>query len=1258
MPLDRRLAGVSPETLLALATAAGAAPLARQRWVSVGDLFRRAVALDSAAGRALSADRLEGLLGAAARDDPRLQKMEDVVPLDPREAVVERVGDELLRLFPGCTERPVADARRWTRVADACDPSLVPTLGFGVTDYTRLALRHNAQVIAELEPNWPAGDVSLDDPPRVTEAEVAAAGRLIAQTAAHNVIDDPAQAALTWATADVRALPYDPTDPNSPFGRYLAVDRPGGAVWLPPAFVTGSINAGVVELAAMASRDTLPNLRWARLVASRVRDLLWPFGNLIWGPPDTVDGPSVDPGNVVQWLVGVDQNRFLAVQVVARLALGPDTVPDRPAAIEVARAARERPDRRVDVPMPRGTLRLDPGVEVIPVLVVAAAGYLCVGQRPGVVMFSLDDLDWIAHTWTAATDLWTFCRDVASVRSLVASEAIDVYEVWRAGGKSLGRGARAFDVILCEPHGGEAEWPRAAQLAATERALAATGLPPLREWAHVEGDGPPLLYRWSAAAAVDERTQPRAGETTAALGEAAPDVEGWQIAAAVSPPAAFACADPTWPHRHRDLLHSLAGALAWGVEAVAVAWDDAHACATVAGYRVRLDSASSSDAGVAPLRVARAETVADALGGGDVVAGTIAVDCDALADLAHRDIDAAKCAIAAAVADLVAATAGVETPATVQTAWEAAPPTLAVQIATGATTRDDLPLPWPLDDAMAAEVAREIARAVATEGVAPGVYSGQAATDLDRDILAPAALRALTSRLAVHPAEELVYVGLAQIDRGLAAADRQARDVESGARAMPVAYDPVPRLAEIHHKALTLRRSQELAIEAAVREQPTGTDPVTQVAWMEILAAANAYLVATTRSESVHHQVTPVVLDIDDMHEIGVRDDPAAAPAAPGTPGYALNGQALHDARAAERLADPTMLPSGAIALAPTGEDEAEPGGPAPAAAPPVFDPTLDAALLAEHGATGIDLASTLLALAHWPLADHEDIAIADRDRLLAYLADVTTWAGTGDGPARAAAAVEMLTTTAPALGAAEWRPWQARSRQRRLLIQPLVELGDGRLAVAPHLCHAAVRVYGTHLSQGQLPWTQPPPGAAVETALAEIRDRRNRALEREIEQLLHDNGWQVVARVRETDPQRLGVPALQTEIDVVAGRPGDPTLWLLEVKDPAGVYAIAEIRRHLDRFYKGSAKEPAYAAQLRRKHDDLAPHAAAVAAALGLPPAAPDRPYTVAPAFVTRRVMPAAHVGGVFLFTTKLALLKDLNSGRLLLSMAPRSAP
>jgi hypothetical protein len=245
------------------------------------------------------------------------------------------------------------------------------------------------------------------------------------------------------------------------------------------------------------------------------------------------------------------------------------------------------------------------------------------------------------------------------------------------------------------------------------------------------------------------------------------------------------------------------------------------------------------------------------------------------------------------------------------------------------------------------------------------------------------------------------------------------------------------------------------------------------------------------------------------------------------------------------------------------------------------------------------------------------------------------------DGRDRAAAALTMITSTVSDLRAADWRPWHARSRKRRLLVQPLTELPEGTIVIAPNFCYAATSVYLRYFQQDMLPWSQPQPPGPVNRALASIRDQRNKALEDDVAALLTGAGYSTLTRVKETAPRRIGVPMLSGEIDVLAGQRGSRTIWLLEVKDPADIFVTPEVRRHLDTFYADHGK-PAYLTQLQRKHADLTAYGAQVATRLQ--PPLPDGDYTVRPLFVTRRPVPAAFAGGPVPFVAITDLLDYLD--------------
>jgi len=502
--------------LLTLVTAAGASPTARHRWASIGHLTARSLALAKHGSKAVAPSALESLLAAVRRDDPRLEFLEDFLPNDPRSVVLARRGDLVVRLFPGSVERPVADVQRADMVAAAVDEFLIPRLGFGVRDYVDTGLLYAGHAIGDLAPTWPGNDsgpASLDAPPRISEAEYAAAGRLVVQPPPPGIIG-PARraAALRFATSAAGVLPYEPDHPNSVFDRYFAVSLPaeawpelprvepgGEGLWfLPLAFIPDALGYGVTVLAMEAAGEADCAQRFAQLAAQRARRALWTFGNVV-GPSDNESGPAVSPGNVVQWVSLLGEARAVLVQLVA--SLGSTRLPfdGEPVAFKISRDSRSS-DGPVRVPMPGGVLTLDSRTEIIPLLVTASAGHGAAQQFPGAAAMSLDDLTWAAQTADADSDLFMFCRELAAPDrpQIFGWEAINLWEWWRSNGKTFFGGGIAPDVMSIEPHWGDAEWERASAQAPLERALLATGLPPTSAFDIVErtGSGPPFVYAW------------------------------------------------------------------------------------------------------------------------------------------------------------------------------------------------------------------------------------------------------------------------------------------------------------------------------------------------------------------------------------------------------------------------------------------------------------------------------------------------------------------------------------------------------------------------------------------------------------------------------------------------------------------------------------------------------------------------------------------------------------------------------------------
>ena len=1255
VPIDlgRRLSGYSTESLLVLATAAGASPSAAHRWPSVAHLISRALALAPASGREADSGRLPGLLAACRREDPSLEDTEDFVPNDPRLKVLARRGDDLHRLFPGSVERAIADVERAEMLALAVDGVLVPDIGFGVADYFDVGLQYVDHAVQMLSSAWPDGDrPNLNEPPFVSPAECDAARSLLTQPIPASVEATPGRrAALAWASAEPGQLPYRPGDPQSLFGRFLSVrmlveafprssplagDETTARWWLPPAYIPDALGYGANQLARRAAHNTRARQQFSMFAAARARRALWRFGP-VFGPLDLPEGPATSPGDVVQWVVSFGEGRVLLVQLVAQLDVRELALHGDPVAVRIARRAASQASPQIEVPLPGGTLILEAETEVLPLLVFAAPAHTVSLPVRGAANMSLEDLAWIAQSAKSDSDLFMFCRELANPNrpEIFSMDVIDLWESWRTGGKVFFRGGRPPDAMTFEPHWGSGEeWTRSARLAPLERALATLGLAPLSGFDGVDehNGGPAGVYAWAPQQDADNNDP----------SPSRPDMIGWRVHAG-SPPVAVSAADPGWPPRDEQILHDLAGSFAYGFQQIESTWRQAHAHSELTGYVIRLLPCRTPSQPTTEITVDHVDTIAR--GAELIVEIDLSVDADALVENINANIDVGRDLMADVVSTAVAA-AGLhpESTRTIVEAWKSAPPTLAVELTRATTTRADLPDPWPLDEAMISQADRDVAQRIQAEGVAVGIYSGEAAKLLDRDSLAPTALALLIERLAQHPVQDILLVGMQQLERTIAAKERNARNIQQALRMKTVGWDPIDRLRHNEHEHLVLRRTAEIVIEAALREEPHGNRPVDRLAWMELLAAAHAYLEATSRSEAVYHQVRPIALEITEFYEIRTAaarsETPVAAAAGTGRV-YDLDLECYQLARAEHKATFGEEDAAGGDAhgnLAAGSDADAAPSGRR------IVDSAVDSAMRAAYGVSGTDLVTVLLALAYWPLpCDGPDIAISSLESVVALALENTVFGEQEDGPEIVRAAIAMLCSTPAELRSADWRPWHARGRQCRLLTRPLAVLRDDFVVLAPHLCAVTLSIYIDNLRHGLLPWSSPEPPRALGKALEAVRARRNRALEDEVVAALREGGYVVRERIKKNDHARLEVPALTGEIDAVAAFPGSPVLWLLEVKDVTDTYVVPEIRRHLDKFYGSGSSKPSYLDQLTAKLTDLAPYADQVAHALGLEPLPAGISYVVKAYFVTRQPVPAAFVKCEIPFVTLPRLLQEL---------------
>jgi hypothetical protein len=1132
---------------------------------------------------------LDRLLGAAALSDPDISAHEDFEPSDPRDRVVVEAWDSLYRLFPGEVERPVADVNRLIDLAALLDETLTDANGFGIRHLAEVVLGHVSDTVVAAEATWPASDV-----PGLTEQELA-------------LIEPPTrlptpehQAALQWATRASAELRHDPGSPMSAVGSAMLVLSPVASepVWMPLAALPSALNAAAAELAAQAARDPELERRYAQHVAARIRRRLWRFSPVLTGAPDVPDGPAVSPRNVAQWTAAVGATRMLAVQqrtsLAARWRHEGET-----AVARVARVARDAA-ANTSLPLPHGAAQVPPGCEVTPIEVTATAAHLVVSGPPTALHLSLEDLDWIARSASDASDLFHFAREL-TVRGgprILSWEAVDTWEWWRANRGVLYRSGVQPSLIAVDPHGGAAEWDLQRTLFPLEEALFTLRLPPVREWDLIDprDDAPTWIARWPVptghAPLTTDGRHVRPPVISAAV----------HIGAA---PATFILDAALGSAEAAHLASDLAGSYAHSLRRVHEQWDDALASAGLAGVRVRLHVVEDG--------LDATHFISTTPGLARVGEADLTIDLARFATQGDDRPNELQALLAESICDVLTALRASSGPVTALCeALLAAPATLTVRSYQPITTRNRLAPPIEVEDPLQGQIDARFAAEVAASAIRPGTYGPTEALALDRDVLAPSAKSLLLERLAPFRTDSLVRFGMVQIERVLSRRAERLRDISQTAGKVDTPWDPAERQASTERQHLDLRRANELLIEAALTRSGEGRKEVDERAWAEAIAASASYLESVTRSESLFHQVSSTGLKISSDYSLQLAPAPEESTAT-----TLIRLDEFTRAAAAEQLAD-TPLPDTDHTQLTRAREAA------------------DHAFADAFGASNTDLTMALLALAAWPVDPRQlDAVDVTREQALTRIVDACGW---DREPARAAAALDLLLSASPGYTDEDWLPWRLRSRRTRLLTRPVVVLTSGSLVIAPHLCEAVANVYLRYWLFGLLPWSTPGT-PRLEAALNTVRNERNLELERQVDALLRVDGWTTITRVKKGDAARIGLQSLSGELDIVTGRPGDPTIWLLEVKDPAPSFDPRDIRRQIDRFH-GPGKS--YAIMLARKHAELAGGLTAVAAALSLPP---GTDYRLRSAFVTRQVVPAAFTGSAHEFMTAAALTNTMRT-------------
>ncbi|MET2012997.1 hypothetical protein ABXJ56_15750 [Microbacterium chocolatum] len=1128
---------------------------------------------------------------------------EDFIPTDPTRTAFLAVGSQPLRAVPGLTERPVADLTRALRMAEVVDGRLHRRLRFGIANVVNVAMRYGDLCVRQLADAWvPVPDLELSDEVSLPDAEYEATRAFLnLDPLDHIELDEADKRALEWMTNSAGGAAFDVESPSSPFGRFLRFgDSAGGFRWVPPLFIPEIMAHAVHELVSVLDRDAHARRALRSSCLNQIRQALWRFSHELIEPPPTSEG-SVIPlrGIDVQWLVPVNPSTFIAVSVIYLPDLGA-TPPPYIGSVELAKQVRSQAGP-VPVRMAggrRGTIRS--GAEVIPLTVFAAAGHIAVPQAVGEANLALEDLTWIAESATSNDDLYAFARDLSApdFPESFGWETINYWEPWKANGKSFFKGGVVPTAVYFEAHAGEAEWDRAVELSDLEVALLKVGLPPIRDLRAAEVAPGPVAN--VAMIAGDSTYDAARGVVTA------PGVDGWSLVL-TEPPVAVARASPEeLSADHRRFIFDLCGGLIYGFAGLGDLWRSAHQAIDVPGYVLYLATSETvlgeSSSVVAPYLDSHARAI------DEPVNFLWRIDVEGFADSANGDPHAANLLTGDAVFDLLrAGGVDIEVAAALRDQWRTANPFLILEMKQARTTLNHLPDPWRLRPSDESRMVAALGRRLHGVGVEPGEYRAEDANRLIREHLAPLALETLMEGIKSHDVSEVVLTGMEQLARVMDSAIHQQDDLSRVAANLSTEWDPLARTAELSAETLQLRQCNEIVVEAALRilDASAHEKPVTPQAWSGLLAAADAYLTATTLSERMYHQVAPAVINLSPMYELAVDDDPH-----PDASAWGLRNDELSRAAASVRLYgaddDDSLLQA-------NEEDNVE------------------GAFQRAWGATSQDVLSTLAALAKWETFE------PGRTTAHVTAAEATVWVCDALGPGadesqrtRVEAAIGMLTSTAVQMQAADWKPWQTRTRRHRLLVQPLAQDSDGRLIVSPQYLLTSFQVYYRHLLQGVLPWAGDVP-QLVTDALADRRARRNIRFERFLQDRLEQLGYTTVARIKPSDHARLGVPILTTEVDLVCGRPGDSTIWLIEAKDPASVHGFAETARQLRSFFRDQVGDrrtkPCYSTQLARKESELAPHVASIATRLGLGHLPDGEQFHLRTLFVTRNLTPASYV-------------------------------
>jgi hypothetical protein len=211
---------------------------------------------------------------------------------------------------------------------------------------------------------------------------------------------------------------------------------------------------------------------------------------------------------------------------------------------------------------------------------------------------------------------------------------------------------------------------------------------------------------------------------------------------------------------------------------------------------------------------------------------------------------------------------------------------------------------------------------------------------------------------------------------------------------------------------------------------------------------------------------------------------------------------------------------------------------------------------------------------------------------------------------------------------------WEIEHRQNRLAIRPLIHF-NGEVIIIPRIIAATQFIYSQYLQSGRLPWPPSDVPDSVQNALNQFRQRGNRRLEVEADEIAAGLGLVHRRNIEVNEADSFGLK-IQGEIDLLVGDWIRGRIWVCEVKDVSFAFSPGTIRKRVNKFLT----DDHYIENLLLRFRAISDNIASTAQMLHAP--ATSGPWRIIPLMITRTVEPVAFLSDVGVTFT---VLDDLAS-------------